>query len=203
MSHLSKKYSYIFEIIYPDTNVLVDYGNEEKIVLLGVLELATGNELEVRADIGFPVAKNYTKEYSHIDNLADLKKLDIKNLEGFVLTYESGLKVKIKFPWYDKSHAIMNEVLMTEMLLYKKTKELKESLGIKVEPVKYKDLDTDLVSTILKGNHRKIPQAFFQNGFEQWLLNPNRTEEFVIEETYSKPEYCTYMWKFFQSIKKA
>ena len=199
--NLTKKYSYIFEIIYPDTSVLVDYGNEEKIVLLGILDLKTGKELKINESIGFPVAKDYTKEYAHIHNLADLKKMDLKNVEGFVLTYNSGLKVKLKFSWYDKSHKIMAEMIMTELHLLNKRKEFKESLGIKEKPIKYNELDKDLISTIVKGNLRKIPTAFLQNGFEQWLLNPNRTENFIVENTLTKPEHCTYMWKYIQSIK--
>jgi RNA ligase len=45
VSSLSKKRTYLFEIIYPENRIVVNYGNEEKLVLLGVIDTDSGEEL--------------------------------------------------------------------------------------------------------------------------------------------------------------
>ena len=39
---LDKNYTYLFEIIYPDNKIVVDYGTEEKLVLLAKIHTETG-----------------------------------------------------------------------------------------------------------------------------------------------------------------
>jgi len=105
---LTGKHTYLFEIIYPENRIVVDHGDTEELVLLAAIETATGNEIPL-ADVGllFPRAVRY-------DGIKDLNKLlsweDDKTLEGFVVRFQSGQRVKIKFNEYKRLHKLLTGV---------------------------------------------------------------------------------------------
>jgi hypothetical protein len=39
-------FTYLFEIIYPENRIVVDYNGEERLVLLGIINTETGEELQ-------------------------------------------------------------------------------------------------------------------------------------------------------------
>ena len=43
--NLKRGVTYLFEIIYPENRIVVDYGDTEKLVLLGAVETSTGEEI--------------------------------------------------------------------------------------------------------------------------------------------------------------
>jgi len=105
---LERSLTYLFEIIYPANRIVVDYGNYEALVLLAVIETATGKELSVESfkDLGFPIAKKY-------DGFKDLKvitNLNEQNQEGFVIRFASGLRLKYKFADYVKLHRVLTQI---------------------------------------------------------------------------------------------
>jgi T4 RnlA family RNA ligase len=102
---LKKELTYLFEIIYPANRIVVNYGNQEELVLLAIIETATGKELPI-VDIGFPIVKKYP---SHTD-IRLLKKLEQDNQEGFVIRFENGQRVKVKFEEYVRLHRIVTQV---------------------------------------------------------------------------------------------
>ncbi|EDP98271.1 RNA ligase [Kordia algicida OT-1] len=101
---LDKSKTYIFEIIYPENRIIVDYGLEEKLVLLAITDTKTGKN-EPLQDIGFPIPTRY-----NFSSLHELKNLNWKNQEGFVIQYENGFRVKIKFEDYIELHKIVTQV---------------------------------------------------------------------------------------------
>lgn len=105
IQHLSKDKTYLFEIIYPQNRIVVDYGEKEELVLLAVINNQTGVD-EALVDIGFPVVK----KYDGIKDIQSLKALEEKNREGFVIKYNSGLRYKVKFVEYLRIHRIVTQV---------------------------------------------------------------------------------------------
>jgi RNA ligase len=111
---LQKDKTYLFEIIYPGNRIVVDYGQREELVLLAIIDTQTGQDLPL-ADIGFPLVKRY----DGIRDIKALKGLVEDNREGFVLKFESGFRVKVKFEEYVRLHRILTGVsnkLIWEML---------------------------------------------------------------------------------------
>ena len=102
--NLNPSYTYLFEIIYPENRVVVDYGNEEKLVLIGIIETKTGIELPL-VDIGFPLVK----EYTNFSKIEELTQQQWDNHEGFVIRFENGYRVKIKFEEYVRLHRILTQ----------------------------------------------------------------------------------------------
>jgi RNA ligase len=92
-------YTYLVEIIYPDNKIIVNYGDEKKLVLLGAFMPYSGEEvsrslLEVIASkSGLDITKSYN--YT-IDQMIEMQKTMPKDQEGFVVRFENGLRVKIK-----------------------------------------------------------------------------------------------------------
>lgn len=170
---LNRNYTYVLEVIFPATNVLVDYGEKEDLVMLGILDTRTGDEVIDNniAELGFPTAKDYTKEYGHLTSLSELQALNIGNMEGFVLTYpETGLKVKLKFDWYEEAHRLINSILTMERMIYKKSAELKKIMKWDRQQLDFSVLNSIQQQQLSDNIQKYIPAFFSQNGIELSIL---------------------------------
>ena len=91
-------YTHVFELIHPNNRIVVDYGEDKKLVHLTSIENSTGKEFDF--DLGYEKPKKYSE-----DELTGVLEED--NTEGVVLLYESGYRVKIKTDEYVKMHRIV------------------------------------------------------------------------------------------------
>lgn len=227
---LRKDVTYIFEAIYPETRVMVDYDNREDLVLLGVIETKTGIDLPVE-DIGFPIAKDYTQEYGHITDFQDLANLNLPNIEGFVIAYENGVRIKIKFPWFSESHLLANKLLYHRQMAYESKRKISDILM----------LDKRKISNLLLWEMIKekkpiealltdVDEYFFSYGFEFWLkemlndlyskfemkrleflelsdieiwelVKPDEELEFNVRDREPVPEFSTPMWNLLNRLQ--
>ncbi len=105
ISRLNRDYTYLFEIIYPQNRIVVDYGSEYQLVLLAIIDTKTGFDLPLK-DIGFPIVQE-VKDVVHID---ELRHKQIENKEGYVVKYKSGLRIKVKFEEYVRLHKIITQI---------------------------------------------------------------------------------------------
>src|SRR6185437_2532532 len=94
----------LFEIVYPGNRIVVDYGDQRDLILLAAICHQTGWDLTLPAYSG-PVAERY--DHSDIDALAALEE---PNREGFVIAFESGVRLKVKFAEYVRLHKIVTGV---------------------------------------------------------------------------------------------
>lgn len=103
--NFDKNKTYLFEIIYPENRIVVDYGGVEDLFLLSVIDIESGKDLPL-PNIGVPLVKRF-------DGITDLKELTDKqeeNKEGFVIRFSSGMRVKIKFEEYKRLHRLITGV---------------------------------------------------------------------------------------------
>ena len=89
-------YTYLYEIIYPENRIVVDYGNRKELVLLAVINIEDGSELDIdeeglRLGLETPAIIN-----DDIYVLAETVKTMPITSEGFVLRYSDGFRVKMK-----------------------------------------------------------------------------------------------------------
>lgn len=103
-------YTFLFEIIYPSNRIVVDYGDMEDLVLLTVIHTETGDEHSIHDPVWvkmwpFPLVKLY----DGIKDINELKKLEEPNKEGFVIRFESGLRLKVKFDEYVRLHRLITQ----------------------------------------------------------------------------------------------
>jgi hypothetical protein len=104
-AQLDKNATYLFEIVYPENRIVVDYGLTDDLVLLAIIDNITGQDLPLQ-HIGFQVVKRYDA----INEFGGLKALETENKEGFVIRFKSGLRVKVKFAEYLRIHRIVTDV---------------------------------------------------------------------------------------------
>lgn len=103
-------YTYLFEIIFPENRIVVDYGETEDLILLAAIHTETGKEIDIH-DPSY--ASMWTcpivKRYDGITDIAALRELEEANKEGFVIRFESGLRLKVKFEDYKRLHRILTQ----------------------------------------------------------------------------------------------
>lgn len=101
---LDPSLTYLLEIIYPENRIVVDYGDQEDLVLLGVIEPQTGREISLDdIEPGLPKVKRY----DGIKDLEQLRAVEEYNKEGYVIRFAGGLRVKVKFEEYVRLHRII------------------------------------------------------------------------------------------------
>lgn len=109
---LDDSLTYIFEIIYPENRIVVDYGDKQGLVLLGVVEKETGRTQQPHKDdwcFGWPgeiVETHAYKTYGEV--IASDQR---SNKEGFVLwSPTQDWRVKIKHEEYVVLHRFMTQI---------------------------------------------------------------------------------------------
>jgi len=105
ISKLDKTKTYLFEIIYPENRIVVDYGSTQDLVLLAIIDTQTGFN-EPLQEIGFTIVN----KYNGIKDIHVLKNLEEENKEGFVIQYDNGFRVKVKFDEYLRLHKLVTMV---------------------------------------------------------------------------------------------
>lgn len=101
-----RQYTWLFEIIYPENRIVVDYGKTEDLILLACINTETGEETPVSI-IDSPFTK--VKSYDFKD-LSKIKEIQEPNAEGFVIRFKSGVRTKIKFAEYVRLHRLVTGV---------------------------------------------------------------------------------------------
>lgn len=110
MKRWPKEYTPLFEIIYPENRIIVDYGDKRELVLLAARHTQYGiympqSDLDVLASYcGFETTTNHKQ---HSENFESIKQVEehVSKLswqeEGYVLRFhQSGNMVKVKSPEY-------------------------------------------------------------------------------------------------------
>ena len=162
---LSSEFTYLFEIIYPENRIVVDYGDMEKLIMIGEIETETGieyNSLSIcdYEKCGFDVVKTYDA----VKDFNQLKAENWHNKEGFVIKFSNGDRCKIKFEDYVTLHKIITNVSSYDIW------ENLKSFG---------KLDEDLLT--------QVPDEFYEwvRKVESDLKAEYKTIEDLYEQTYN------------------
>ncbi len=106
-AELNREYTYLFEILYPENRIVVDYGGREDIVLLAVIDTQTGEDISLyEACSGFP----FNAPLKGITDYSTLKERQEDNKEGFVIRFAGGKRYKVKFDEYVRLHRLVTGV---------------------------------------------------------------------------------------------
>ncbi|HNB52644.1 MAG TPA: RNA ligase, partial [Anaerolineales bacterium] len=112
LTDLPNELTLLFEIIYPENRVIVDYHGQESLVLLAARNRFTGDYLpffpgmyELSQQYGFPLPQTY-----YFNNVSEIiaraGALD-ESEEGFVLEFSDGQRFKIKGDKYLELHKLV------------------------------------------------------------------------------------------------
>jgi len=100
------KYTLLVEIVYPENKIIVDYGDTQELILLGVIDRDTNEELTGMALTGasaytnMRLAKSY--QFNTINELIETQASLPSSDEGFVARFKNGERVKFKSREYLK-----------------------------------------------------------------------------------------------------
>ncbi len=101
--------TYIFEIVYPTNRVVVDYGDRDELVLLAVSDNETGKDLD-EAIYDWQDAGGASRQFYFFNALDQLLVNQDDNKEGYVVRFENGMRVKVKFDEYLRLHRLLTNV---------------------------------------------------------------------------------------------
>ena len=109
-SHLfhlfNPRYTYYFEIVFPNKFLVTDYGETEDLFLLGAYNNEKGHEIPLE-DIDLPISR--VKQFHMNGEIPDLMKHDSANDEGYVLLFNNNFRIKVKFPQYKVKYKLKYE----------------------------------------------------------------------------------------------
>lgn len=99
--------TYIYEIIYPENRIVVDYGDKTSLTLLAIRNTEDGSELGLLED-DFAVTKLGGMYIPEI--IKELERDDYINKEGYVIRFSNGSRIKFKYKEYMRLHKIFSGV---------------------------------------------------------------------------------------------
>jgi RNA ligase len=158
LSYLPVDCTPVFEIIYPENRVVVDYKGARELVLLAIFE-HNGEEWHPRrvdqiAELcGFRRPKRYD-----IDLRGDIP-FD-ENSEGYVARFENGLRVKVKSPTYLRIHRLLDHLSPKGVVELIRGREYRTVLEVLPKDIA-KDFDD--VRAHVQGMHDRILTDAHQN----------------------------------------
>ncbi len=112
-------FTYLFEIIYPENRIVVDYGKDERLVLLSIIN-PEGNEIpyeEIQMD-GWDIVNRY----DGVNDYTKLKEMISNDAEGYVIRFRNGMRMKIKGDEYVRLHKILTNFSTTDIWELMRTK---------------------------------------------------------------------------------
>lgn len=214
LDRLDREHTWIFEAVYPETNILIDYGDTRDLFLIGCIEKCSGKPVPI-PDIGFPRCRDFTAQYGDIKDLRELMALNLPNQEGFVLYYENGSMVKLKFPWYIERHSLLDRMVTNEKNSWRNHEAFNAITGDLFQPVEATQIQTalggkclspDTINGILSQYKNSAPSFYELFGYDWWLnktITGDRNTIFPLPESFDftkrarEPHiYETTMWKW-------
>lgn len=190
--------TFCFEIIFLENRIVLDYGDDEKLVLLGTFN-TEGKEfnIEMWSEYGFDVVK----KYDGIQDYKQLKEMVKNDQEGFVVKFSNGDRIKVKGVEYLRLHKIMTNMSTTAVWECLKNGDDIETL-LKDVPdefyQKIKDYSRDLRYGFFQISERagKLHDGFRYGKYGDVDPEPTKKEfaEFVFKQQKSLQPVMFAMW---------
>jgi len=187
---LSPGYTYLWEIIYDENRIVVDYDFED-VVLLGCIETTDGGEVDVH-DEYYTSNFNVVKKYDGISDYSALKGIIKDNQEGFVVRFSNGDRMKIKGEEYIRLHKIMTDLSTTAVWEILSSGGSMESILQDVPDefyAKIKAYEDYLISqfNLMKEHYEWIYNKIFNVYFEAYKEEFSRAEFAGLAKRYEFP----------------
>lgn len=200
--NLPRNHTMLVEIISPVNRIVVDYGDDERLVGLGLMNNLTGDtapreEME-KVWIGEVVPE--TSEPLPLKELAELPVA--KNSEGFVATSTTtGLKVKLKGEDYKITHRLVTNLSTRQLsvaLHMGNYDDLRASVahsspgrGLAVLEGAKAEIDRRVREEFLQPSKEKFEKAYEATPIEYATATPDGRKQFVqnVQQNFSKNDF--------------
>ncbi len=203
-------WTYLFEIIYPENRIVVDYGKEENLVLLAVKNNVNDYEMTYEELLRFSNEFDISVVQYHgrvsYNRFAFLKVENdiLKGKEGFVLKFDNGLRVKIKSEEYVRIHRVvtgLNSKSIWDILrrgenlgeilrsvpdeFYEWAKQVKTDFENNYKSIEH---SCDVIVKSCKLKHRKEVAEYF-------LQKEHKMYSSILFTMYDEKPYDQVIWK--------
>jgi RNA ligase len=198
-----KDNTYLFEIIYPENRIVVDYKGEEKLVVLGAFHTESGMEIPDSSlfwtqDSGFEIVMTY-KTWGETYDL--LKEEISKDREGYVVKFKNGFRMKIKGEEYKRLHKILTNISNRDIWEYLKDNKPFDELLEKV-PDEFNDWVKTTIRDLRYGHFQlretagKLHDHFRYGKYNDIDPEPTKKEfaEFVMKQQKVLHPIMFSMW---------
>jgi RNA ligase len=215
-NRLNKGYTYLFEIIYADNRIVVQYPFED-VVLLGVIETTTGYEVNIHDgendvrlrnlinNLGFQVVK----KYDGIKDYSVLKGMIRDDEEGFVVKFSNGCRMKVKGVEYLRLHKIMTNVSTTgiwevlssggnmDEILKDVPDEFYSKIKSYVKDLRYhywsvQEHAGKYFDNLYESYDRELPE---KAKYAEWVKQFDKHLHPILFRMYDNKDYSSYIWK--------
>lgn len=205
---LNKSATYLFEIIYPENRIVVDYGDKDDLVLLAVIDNVTGNDLPLE-DIGFEIVMSY-------DGINDYTLLRTDNdmyREGYIIKFSNGFRMKMKYEEYCRLHSVvtmLSNVIIWEYLSQEKSfdelldktpdeydsfiKKTAEELNNKFRELEYKHI------TFISDNMLTTPKYSSRKEQAEVILSSKGYNTKILFDMLDGKNYNKVIWSMIRPI---
>jgi RNA ligase len=215
-------FTYLFEIIYKENRIVVDYDYED-LVLLAVIDNQDGYELKMHdpkihlegirfihlyQNLGFKVVKKY-------DGIKDFKELKNKignNEEGYVIKFQSGMRMKIKGEEYLRLHRlltnfsnvdiweILKEGMSIDSLLDRVPDEFDAWVKKTVSDLKYYHYQISeqagkLFDYKMYGKYNDKEPITDKKEFALWVQEQPKHLQPILFRMFDRKDYSAIIWK--------
>jgi hypothetical protein len=207
--------TYLFEIIYKENRIVVDY-DYEGLVMIAVIDNNDGYEYRIfdervhlegirfvnmYRNLGF----EFVKKYDGIKDYSTLKDLIKDNEEGFVIRFESGFRMKVKGEEYKRLHKILTNVSNRDIWEYLKDGKPLDDILKKVPDefydwVKQTKQSFEKDFTNIKTEYESIfnsilstNEIFSRKDFALKAINYNFPS--ILFDMYDGKDYEKHIWK--------
>lgn len=121
----NRGFTFLFEIVYPENRVVVDYGDLDDIILLAIV-----NNEHPENEIPIELYANYfhtAKCYGAFEDWLGIReKFDGQGREGFVLKFDNGFRMKMKYEDYFRLHRLRTYLTKKHIFEFVETGRLAE-----------------------------------------------------------------------------
>ncbi len=205
---LNEKYVYVFELIGPSNRIVVEYP-EDNLVLLSVV-----NTIDwVEEDIYNVENNNFvrTKLYDGINDYTTLKFLISNDKEGYVVKFKNGFRVKVKGEEYVRLHRILTNFSNVDIWEYLKDgKDINELLDR--VPDEFDKWVKDTISDLKYHKYRveeRVGKTFDyhmygkygdkepvtnRKEYAEWVLSQEKWMQPILFRMFDKKDYSDYLW---------
>jgi T4 RnlA family RNA ligase len=188
---LNENYNYIMELIGKDNKIVVDYP-ENDLILLVCFSVKDGNEISIYNE-NFNEF-NRVKKYDGVKDYEILKSLIPDNAEGFVIKFKSGIRMKIKGTNYLRLHKILTNVSNIKIWEYLKNNGNFNELITNVPDEFYQWLQKVKIS--LQQAFNNIERLALKEFMEIYHVN-NITDRKIFAMEALKSKYSSILFKLY------
>ena len=218
---IPKGYATLFEIIYPENRIVVDYGDEEKLVVLGMTSRVSGKEMDYNSllNVHNESGMSVVKKYDGIKDYKQLKEMVKNDQEGFVVKFSNGDRVKVKGVEYLRLHKIMGNLSTTavwevlsnsgdmENLLKDVPDEFYKKIKTYVQDLKYgffqiSERAGKLHDGFRYGKYGDRDSELTKKEFAEFVFNQDKVLQPVMFSMWDRKPYDHIIWRIIKPAFK-